>query len=465
MKKCRLAGLLVLSILTAAPQVCAAGDDAPLFRVFLKDGGSLVSYGELARLDDRVVFSMPTTASADNPELQLVSIASDRIDWGRTTSYAESARANRYIATRAESDYTALTATIAQALNDVSLTENIATRLGIVERARRELADWPAAHFNYKQDEIRQMLTVLDEAIAELRATAGIGQFNLNFVAAAAPPPPSAPEPLLPPPTPKEAIEQTLLAARLTASPAERTSLMAVALANIDRNATTLPSPWMDETRAAIKTQIAHEVELDKTYQTLGTRMLGIAQVRARNADVRGVQRLIDRIHERDDQLGGERPDAVNALVAAVEDQLDAARRLRLARDRWALRQPAFQRYQTSIASAMARLVRLQPSLEDIKTLAGSAPTALDALQHAAELIARNISLVEPPEEFRNAHALLASAAQLALTAASIRREATLAGDLSRAWDASSAAAGAMMLTTRAQTEMQTVSRLPQLAR
>src|SRR6185369_14380417 len=116
------------------------------------------------------------------------------------------------------------------------------TRLGIVERARRELADWPAAHFNYKQDEIRQMLTVLDEAIAELRATAGIGQFNLNFVAAPAAPPPSSPEPLLPPPTPKEAIEQTLLAARLTASPAERTSLMAVALANIDRNSATLPS-------------------------------------------------------------------------------------------------------------------------------------------------------------------------------------------------------------------------------
>src|SRR5436190_15319448 len=237
MKKCRLAGLLVVCVLTAAPKVRADGDEAPLFRVFLKDGGSLVSYGELARLDDRVVFSMPTTASADNPELQLVSIASDRIDWARTTSYAESARASRYIAMRADSDYAALTATIAQALNDVSLTDNVATRLGIVERARRELADWPATHFNYKQDEIRQMLLVLDEAIAEPRAAAGIGQFNLNFVAAPAAPPPPTREPLMPAPTPKEVIEQTLLAARLTPSPAERTSLMAVALSNIDCNA------------------------------------------------------------------------------------------------------------------------------------------------------------------------------------------------------------------------------------
>jgi hypothetical protein len=465
MKRCRVAVLLLATVLTAAPAVRAGGDDAPLFRVFLKDGGSLVSYGELARLDDRVVFSMPTTASADNPELQLVSLSSERVDWERTTNYAETARATRYVATRAESDYAALTTTIAQALNDVSLTDDVVSRLGIVERARRELADWPAAHFNYKQDEIRQMLATLDDAIAELRAVAGIGQFSLNLVAASAAPPAAPSEPLLPAPTPQEAIEQTLLAARLAASPAERTSLMAVALSNIDRNAATLPPGWIDDTRTAVKGQIAHEVELDRTYSTMSTRMLNVAQVRARNADVRGVQRVIDRIHERDGELGVERPDAVTALVAAVEDQLDAARRLRLARDRWALRQPAFQRYRQAIASAVARLARLQPSLEDIKTLAGSAPAALDALQHAAELIARNISIVEPPEEFRNAHALLASAAQLALNAASIRREATLAGDLSRAWDASSAAAGALMLTSRAQDEMETVVRLPQLPR
>src|SRR5438045_1825210 len=190
MKRCPVAVLLLATTLTAAPAVRADGDDAPLFRVFLKDGGSLVSYGELARLDDRVVFSMPTTASADNPELQLVSIASDRIDWARTTSYAESARASRYIAMRADSDYAALTA-------------------------------------------------------------------------------------------------------RLTPSPAERTSLMAVALSNSDRNAAALPSAWLEETRVAIKAQIGREVELDRSYQALGTRMLGIAQVRARNADVRGVQRVI----------------------------------------------------------------------------------------------------------------------------------------------------------------------------
>ena len=36
-----------------------AAADATLFRMFLKDGGVLVSYGEFTRVEDRVVFSMP----------------------------------------------------------------------------------------------------------------------------------------------------------------------------------------------------------------------------------------------------------------------------------------------------------------------------------------------------------------------------------------------------------------------
>jgi hypothetical protein len=38
-------------------------EDATIFRLFLTEGTSLVSYGEPARVGDRVVFSMPTSAS------------------------------------------------------------------------------------------------------------------------------------------------------------------------------------------------------------------------------------------------------------------------------------------------------------------------------------------------------------------------------------------------------------------
>jgi len=47
-----------LCLLTVARPSDAA-DDATLLRVFLRDGTSLLSYGEFARVADRVVFSMP----------------------------------------------------------------------------------------------------------------------------------------------------------------------------------------------------------------------------------------------------------------------------------------------------------------------------------------------------------------------------------------------------------------------
>ena len=45
-----------------------------LFRIFLRDGSSAVSYGEYARLDDEVVFSMPLGTSARGPRLQLITL-------------------------------------------------------------------------------------------------------------------------------------------------------------------------------------------------------------------------------------------------------------------------------------------------------------------------------------------------------------------------------------------------------
>ena len=60
---------------------------------------------------------------------------------------------------------------------------------------------------------------------------------------------------------------------------------------------------------------------------------------------------------------------------------------------------------------------------------------------------------------------MLVSATQLAANAARIRREAALTGNMTRAWDASSAAAGALMLSAKARTDMQNLFRSPQLPR
>src|SRR5512140_795762 len=230
-----------LALCVAAPALAArAGDNATLFRVFLKDGTTLVSYGEFARVGDRVVFSIPTAATPD-PPLQLVNIAAERVDWERTDRYTASARADHYVATRAEDDYASLTSEVARTLNEVATTDDPSRRLSIVEGARKSLAAWPAQHYNYRFNDVRQMVMLLDEAIADLRSATGNGRFDLSLVAYADAP---TAEPVLPPPTPKEAIEQTLRAAAVVESPIERMSLLSAAVGAIDSTRNALPADW-----------------------------------------------------------------------------------------------------------------------------------------------------------------------------------------------------------------------------
>ncbi len=472
MKAHRLTGVWLVSLLIGAggsvraaqPQstsaVDAAPDSSPLFRIFLKDGSSLVSFGEPARLDDHVVFSMPTSASLATPQLQLVTIPSDRVDWERTLNYADTLRAARYLATRADADYALLTTEIAQALNDVGSSVDPIRRLAIVERARKTLAEWPAAHYNYKRDEIQQMLGTLDEAIASLRAEIGSSTFDLTFVAPGISAAPA--DAILPAPSARDVIEQTMRAADLTASPAERVSLLTVAANALEAEAPTLPSAFLVSARATVAARMAAELEADRKYQALTARTLRLATLRARAGDVRGVQRVLSGIGAEDQRLGGARPDAVASLVAAVEAQLDAARHLRLERDRWALRGPEIRAYRAAIAVPLDLLGRLTPLLDDIKSLSGTGPDAIGSILRTTARIQKALSTITPPSEARDAHNLLVSAVQLADSAAKIRREAAIDGNMPRAWDASSAAAGALMLAARARTDLQAALRPPQ---
>src|SRR4029077_18697198 len=100
--------------------------------------------------------------------------------------------------------------------------------------------------------------------------------------------------------------------------------------------------------------------------------------------------------------------------LAAVEERLDAARRLRLERDRWALRMPEIRAYRTAVSPLLRSLDALEANLEDIKTLAGSGPEALRALLNAHDEIRKTVSTIKPPDELREAHGLLVSATQLA---------------------------------------------------
>jgi hypothetical protein len=420
----------------------------------------LVSYGEPARVGGRVVFSMPT-AVAPNPPLHLVDLPEDRVDWGRTERYSTAARASRYLKGQAELDYAALSSQLGDALNEVAATTDQSQRLAIVERVRSSLVDWPQNHYGYRQSEVRQMVGMLDEAIADLRATSGASRFNISLSAFVEPPPIT--EPLLPPLTLQESIEQVLNAARVVDRSADRTALLTTALGAIDRDRDALPADWALAKRAEVEAAISVELRIDQAYRTLTANVLRLADRRAKAADVRGVERLLSRLPDQDQQLGARRPEAVAALVAAVEEKLDATRRLRLARDRWELRLPAFIAYGTAIRAPMALFGRMRPSLEDIKSLSGSSPASLTSLQDGTLQLLTLLSAIIPPEELAAAHALMISAAQMAANAVAVRRDAALANDMNRAWNASSAAAGALMLGTRAREDILALLRSPQL--
>jgi len=461
---CRTWAAVVVAVALLVPfraADAAAADGATLLRVFLTDGTSLVSYGEPARVNDRVVFSMPTAATPD-PPLHLVNLPIARVDWDRTARYAATARASHYVETQAESDYAALSNDVASTLNEIATSAEPAQRLAIVQRARQTLAEWPDTHFNYRAAEVRQLLAMLDEAIADLTASRSPGRFSLNLSAFSDPP--AIVEPLLPPPsTPQQAIVQLLDAARAVDQSAERTSLLVTAVAAIDRDKAALPAEWAAAARQEAKTEIAGELRLDRSYQLLSARTMSVANYRARQADVRGLERMLLQIQRRDAVLGGKRPDAIASLLDSVQAKLDAARQLQLARDRYALRAPELSIYRAAIRTPMDLFAQLSPALEAVKALSGSGPAALGALQRNVARIIELASAIAPPEELVPAHALLISAVQLAGNAAQIRREATLAGDMARAWDASSAAAGALMLGARARADIQMQLRIPQL--
>lgn len=460
MRRPSVAAVTIAVALLSLARVGTAAEDATLFRVFLRDGASLVSYGELARVGDHVVFSMPTVASAENPQLQRVNIPLDKVDWDRTERYTESVRASRYVATQAENDYALLSAEIDKSINEIRSTTDPAQRLKIVEKARKRLAEWPATHFGYRQEEVHQMLGMLDEAIAGLRAVAGERRFDLTFVAAAAIPVPR--EPLLPTPSPREAIEQTLLAATLSASAPDRVSLLTTVIVNPDRDQKDLPDQWAWSTRVETQAALANEARLDREYQLFSNRVVGRAKSSARRGDVRAIQRILTEIPRTDASFGRQRPEVVTSLIAAVEHELDAARRLQMARERFAIREADFRRYRTSVSGPIVRLTTLSSALEDIRSLAGSPAATLATIQRVTGQFLASLGSVVPPDEFRAPHALLVSAAQLARAAADVRREAVLARNRARAWDASSAAAGLLMLSARARTEIEALSHPPQ---
>jgi hypothetical protein len=463
----RAASIAVLAFsLLAAVSVTAASAreiDALLFRIFLRDGSTVVSYGDFARVANRVVFSIPLGAlEGPSPALHLVSISESAVDWERTDRYAEATRARHYAATRGEEDFARLSTHVARALNDVAFTKDPAKKLAVATEARRVLTAWPAAHHGYRASDVVQLAALLDDAIAELRVAAGLSRIDLSLVATAQPGTPDEPE--LPAPSPQESVQQAFAAAAVVPDSTERVSLLEAIMDSLGPSGPGASEPgWATATRAKVSAVLATEMKTDKDYRELVRRTVSAADERIKRADVAGLERLLRNVLKADDELGRRRPDTTAALLATLDRKLDSARRLRLARDTWATRQRGLRDYERQVRSALQGFRRSIAGLEQIRQLAGPAPSALQPLSLQLTDAWADLKAVRPVAETEPVHSMLLNAVQMAMRAATSRRMAIASTDMSTAWEASSAAAGALLLFERAQQELRKLSTPPGL--
>ena len=451
----------VLALVACSPAALAA--EALLYRIFLQDGSTLVSYGDFARVADRVVFSIPIgQLDTQSPALHLVSIAESSVDWERTDQYAQATRARHYAVTQGEVDFDALSTEVARALHDVATTKDPARRLALATEARRRLGAWPADHHGYRAADVAQLTGLLDDAVGDLRVAAGLPRVDLTLVATASPLPPVVPE--LAPPTLRESIEQAFKAASVADDPAERVSLLesiVASLGGLDRKAN--DTSWTSALHSRASAALRQELKIDKSYRDLVARVVTTADERTRRADVNGIERLVASVLKADDRLGRRRPQTTAALLATLDARLDAARRLRLSRDAWSLRRAALEAYQRRIRAATSRLRRSTPGLEEIRQLSGPSPGALTPLAARVTDAWKEMKNIRPPVEAEPVHNLFVSALQLAIRAASSRRLAITGADMNTAWEASAAAAGALIMFERAQEDLRKLTTPPGL--
>jgi hypothetical protein len=264
-------------------------------------------------------------------------------------------------------------------------------------------------------------------------------------------------------PTAREQFDQVLRLASMSSTSADRVALLQTALTMLNEHTAGVSGSELTALRASIETRVRDDLAIDRRYSQLVQRMSSRAAREAGRARITGVERVLTRIAREDEKLGKQRPDVVEALHASVQASLTDARRLRLLRDQWVLRQAIYRDYQRLVGSQLLNLVRAQPMLESIRRLDGPPLSTLKGLQSRLSGGAERLSRMPVPEELKDTHDLLVGAWRFAENAANGRSAAIASGNVARAWEASSAAAGALMLLSRVQQGIQDLLELPRL--
>ena len=261
---------LACCLAPAGAALARAQGAAPSYRIFLTDGTPIVSFGEFARANGRVVFTVPIGSPANPDTIQVVSLPDSVVDWDRTDRYTDAVRHQFYASTRGEDDYAALTGAVARALGEIAYVGDPGSKLAIAADIRRQLLEWPAAHFGYRSADVRELTALVEEAISGIRAGSGQRTFDLSLVAMVEAPS----EPLLPEPQLKDVLDYATVVARMTDSRRERLTLQESIVAVLDRSKRLVPRDWYSSTRKGLTGSIKLEREADRAYADLTSRTL-----------------------------------------------------------------------------------------------------------------------------------------------------------------------------------------------
>ena len=145
------------------------------------------------------------------------------------------------------------------------------------------------------------------------------------------------------------------------------------------------------------------------------------------------------------------------SVLAGLDDKLEGARRLRLARDHFASRLADLRAYDRAITTTLGVLRTSRAELDQIRRLAGPWEWRTRRLASRLAEAKSQLATITPPAEAAAVHALFRTAIQVAEQAAQMRLRAIAADNMQLARDASAASAGALLLLERASQDLKVV--------
>ena len=445
----RAALFVTLGVICATPASAGALPTPLMLRLFLNEGGTMVSFGEFTRTPDLVVFAMPVGGPVSEPNLQVVSLPATAIDWSLTDGFAATARYHHYVATRGEDEFRQLTEGVARTLNLIAFSTEPAQALELAGRARAALVRWPGDHFGYGAPDVEEIVWLLDESIGSLRARLGVGAFDVSLTARTVAQPVGPPPPPL---APLALLNGMLAGAHVSPRPADRMILLQTAMHYLDEARAVLPRTALDM-KKALRGQIRDEQRTDARYARWSARLMKQAANAAAHGRAREAQAAVMRVIDDDRKMGQRRPEVVGALLTAVQQRVAEASALRLKRDRRELRRSQYAQYERAVGPMLAQIEKLGPVLTGIRHLEGPPASELSQWLNALAGGGRMLERQSSPEGITGPHGMLVGAWHLAEQALRSRQSAIAGADQALAAEASSAAVGALMLISSAQRE------------